>query len=444
MTFRCALRFEPDKAKGPGYGLILASCPGFSAAPNTLLYMIKDPSNGMSLGPNGWQPGDAHLVPDAVAPSGEILSLSVGPAVVDSLELQAIYQVVLFTDAEHVWQGGLSINRIVYSRDPSLLPDLELAPKAAPSAGREPLPMPEMETGPAPTSLSFDGKPSSAVPASELLNLKERPKSYKSLILNIIFAILTVILLAGAGYFIYTRVLPKTDTTLEEKPAEVLKHEAADLPPGQEAPVKYAPDDIKGPKGLQVARDALKRKVEPDTAMALAQQLFYCLEEGHDRALGVRRAAAPDLAVGNVAGKRRMRPRALGGHDVLMAHEHDRAVVRPARPVIEQIAVNVRARELFMYKREELGQQGVETLELFRLADVGVRRGIAPDHGRELLGVGHGAVGIRLRLISGRFARCERSVRHGRPQRGQRRKRKTTGTEFHLTSASFFCLRYIL
>lgn len=119
MTFRCALRFEPDKAKGPGYGLILASCPGFSAAPNTLLYMIKDPSNSMSLGPNGWQPGDAHLVPDAVAPSGEILSLSVGPAVVDSLELQAIYQVVLFTDAEHVWQGGLSINRIVYSRDRS-------------------------------------------------------------------------------------------------------------------------------------------------------------------------------------------------------------------------------------------------------------------------------------------------------------------------------------
>ena len=272
MTFRCALRFEPDKAKGPGYGLILASCPGFSAAPNTLLYMIKDPSNGMSLGPNGWQPGDAHLVPDAVAPS-------VGPAVVDSLELQAIYQVVLFTNAEHVWQGGLSINRIVYSRDPSLLPDLELAPKAAPSAGREPLPMPEMETGPAPTSLSFDGKPSSAVPASELLNLKERPKSYKSLILNIIFAILTVILLAGAGYFIYTRVLPKTDTTLEEKPAEVLKHEAADLPPGQEAPVKYAPDDIKGPKGLQVARDALKRKVEPDTAMALAQQLFAAADD---------------------------------------------------------------------------------------------------------------------------------------------------------------------
>lgn len=68
MTFRCALRFEPDKAKGPGYGLILASCPGFSAAPNTLLYMIKDPSNGMSLGPNGWQPATPISCPTPSPP----------------------------------------------------------------------------------------------------------------------------------------------------------------------------------------------------------------------------------------------------------------------------------------------------------------------------------------------------------------------------------------
>ena len=139
-----------------------------------------------------------------------------------------------------------------------------------------------------------------------------------------------------------------------------------------------------------------------------------------------------------------MRPRALGGHDVLMAHEHDRTVVRLARPVIEQIAVNVRARELFVHERKELRQQGVEALELLRLADVGIRRGVAPDHGRELLGIGHGALGIRLRLIGGRFARCERSVRHSCPQRGQRCEREITGTEFHLTSASFFCLRYML
>ncbi len=276
MTFRCSLRFEPDKTKGPGYGLIVAACPGFAEDPDALRCLIKNPSDGLSLGPNGWQPGDEWLRPDAVDLSGETLTLFVGPAVVDNLELQAIYQMALFTDVEHVWQGGLSINRIVYSRDPSLLPDLELAPpKPEGKSAREPMPLPEIDTEPAaPSSLSLDGAPVSAVPRSELLDLAERPKSYNSLILNIIFAILTVALLAGAGYFFYTRVLPKTDATLEEKPVEILKHEAADLPPGTEAPVKYAPDDLKGPKGLQVARDALKRKVEPETALALAQQLL--------------------------------------------------------------------------------------------------------------------------------------------------------------------------
>lgn len=175
--------------------------------------------------------------------------------------------------------GGLSINRIVYSRDPSLCPIWSLPQKPRLPQGASPMPHAGNGNRPSTNVALLRWETRLGGPASELLNLKERPKSYKSLILNIIFAILTVILLAGAGYFIYTRVLPKTDTTLEEKPAEVLKHEAADLPPGQEAPVKYAPDDIKGPKGLQVARDALKRKVDPDTAMALAQQLFAAADD---------------------------------------------------------------------------------------------------------------------------------------------------------------------
>ena len=280
MTFRCSLRFEPDRTKGPGYGLIVAACPGFAEDPAALRCLIKNPSDGLSLGPNGWQPGDERLCPDAVDVSGETLTLSVGPAVVDSLELQAIYQMALFTDVEHVWQGGLSINRIVYSRDPSLLPDLEMAPPAQEAAVRDPMPLPEIDTEPAaPSSLSLDGKPASAVPQSELLNLAERPKSYKSLILNIFFAILTILLLVWAGHFFYTRVLPKVDTTPEETPAEVLKHEAADLPPGTEAPVKYAPDDLKGTKGLQVARDALKRKVEPEAALSLARQLLAASDD---------------------------------------------------------------------------------------------------------------------------------------------------------------------
>ena len=108
MTFRCALRFEPDKAKGPGYGLILASCPGFSAAPNTLLYMIKDPSNGMSLGPNGWQPGDAHLVPDATVVLSSARPGAV-PVDIDQLTMHfkaRVRDVVVIPFDDHLAEGA--------------------------------------------------------------------------------------------------------------------------------------------------------------------------------------------------------------------------------------------------------------------------------------------------------------------------------------------------
>ena len=265
MLSRCTLRFEPDKSKGPGYGLVIASCPGLTGTPEDVRFMLKNPATGLSLGPNGWQPGDERLTPDAVQGSGETLTLCVGPAVVDNLELQAIYQATLFLGDDQ-WQGGLGVSRIVYSRDPSLLPPLEPSPRPDVKP-RADLPLPDIETDPAPL------EPSS-LPSADRLDMAERPKSRKGLVLNIIFAILTLLLLVGAGVFFYDKILPPNDAALEEKPAEILRRESADLPPGQEAPVRYAPDDLKGARGLQVARDALKRKAEPQTALELARQLM--------------------------------------------------------------------------------------------------------------------------------------------------------------------------
>lgn len=277
-----SFRFDPDKTKGPGYGLITAAHPGFIGDVAALRYTLKAPSSGLSLGTQGWQPGDERLRPDAVTLAGERLVLSVGPAVVDHLELQAIYQVLLFTDDGNVLQGGLSVTRIVYSRDPSLLPDLEPSPEAAPQTARGPLPLPEID---APTPLAFTPQaPLSAPPLEEPLNMAERPKSRKGLILNIIFALLTLLLLAGAGFFFYTKLMPQTDSALEEKPAEILRRESADLPPGQEAPIRYAPDDLKGARGLQAARDALKRKLEPQAALELARRLLASDAKAQDGA----------------------------------------------------------------------------------------------------------------------------------------------------------------
>lgn len=265
MLSRCTLRFEPDKGNGPGYGLISASCPGLTGNADGVRFMLKNPATGLSLGPNGWQPGDERLTPDAAFLSGEALTLSVGPAVVDNLELQAIYQATLFL-GEDQWQGGLGVSRVVYSRDPSLLAPLELSPRPE-AKPRADLPLPDIETDPAPLA-------SSPLPSADRLDMAERPKSRKGLVLNLIFAVLTLLLLAGAGFFFYDKLLPPNDAELEEKPAEILRRESADLPPGQEAPVRYAPDDLKGARGLQVARDALKRKAEPQTALELARQLM--------------------------------------------------------------------------------------------------------------------------------------------------------------------------
>ena len=166
------------------------------------------------------------------------------------------------------------------------------------------------------------------------------------------------------------------------------------------------------------------------------EQLLDRLEKRHERGLGIRRTASPDLAVGNVAGKRRVRPRALGGHDVLMAHEHDRAVMRLALPAEEQVAVDDRALKFFVHEREQLRKLRVEALEALRGIDVGIRRGVAADHGGELFSVSHGALCIRLRLIGGFFLRHEHGVRHRRSQRGQRCEREISGTEFHFVSPS--------
>ena len=304
MTFPCSLRFEPDTAKAPGYGFLLASCPGFAGNAEALLFMIRNAS-GNSIGPNGWQAGDGWLRPDAVQASGDTLLVSVGPAVVNPLAEWTSYQVFLFIDMEHVWQGTLGIEQLVGRPTP---PPVQMAPAAQaaqPQAGsldlldmgtpsreaprqevsRQETQLPLMQplsqsrqapaTQPAPgLALSLGGANTSAVPQSDLLIMAERPKRYFGAVLNVFFAILTVGLLGAAGFFIYTEVLPKTEAAKEEPPVEILKQEAADVKPGTEVPVKYAPEDLKGTRGLSVARDAIKRKIPPETALALAQQLL--------------------------------------------------------------------------------------------------------------------------------------------------------------------------
>ncbi len=312
MTSPCSLRFEPDTTKGPGYGLILASCPGFAGNADALLFLIRNTA-GQSLGASGWQTGDGWLNPESVQAIGETFLISVGPNIVNWFAEQTGYQLILFIDMDHVWQGVLEIGRLAMPAHPTvapvqdeplnLLPDMEAAPARQEITLGAPLgtslsmsAMQRQAEAPA-MSLSLDGNTASAIRADELLVMAERPKRYWGTVLNVFFAILTVLLLAAAGYFISTQVLPKTQLKQEDPAVEILKQEAADAEPGTEVPATYAPEDLKGSRAMSVARDAVKRKLPAESALSLAKQLLAAA--GDAKAQDAGRLILDDLAERN-------------------------------------------------------------------------------------------------------------------------------------------------
>ena len=80
----------------------------------------------------------------------------------------------------------------------------------------------------------------------------------------------------------------------------------------------------------------------PPRLEPLPEERFHRLEDRHEVALVVERAAPPDVAVGDAAAERRLGPAVLGsrldGHDILVGEQEDRLERRvAARPAIEQV-----------------------------------------------------------------------------------------------------------
>ena len=132
--------------------------------------------------------------------------------------------------------------------------------------------------------------------------------------------------------------------------------------------------------------------------VALLQKLLDRLEKCHDRGLGVSRSATPDLAVGDVAGKRLVLPFALGRDYVLMAHEQYRHAVARALPFEQQIAVNDGFFKLFMHKRKQPFENLVEAEKFLNLGNVRVRYRLVPHHLRQLA--------RKLKGVVAGFGRC--------------------------------------
>ncbi len=97
---------------------------------------------------------------------------------------------------------------------------------------------------------------------------------------------------------------------------------------------------------------------------ACLKHLLHRLKEPHDRAFCIRCTSAPDLAVRDIAGKWRVLPCALRGHDILMAHQYKRLVVFCPFPEQQEVAVDVRDFQLLEHPGKQLPEKPVESLDL--------------------------------------------------------------------------------
>ena len=119
--------------------------------------------------------------------------------------------------------------------------------------------------------------------------------------------------------------------------------------------------------------------------VALREELLHGLQEGHDGALGVAGAPAPDLALRDGAGEGRVLPLAAGGDHVLMAHEQDGLLPAPALPEVEEVPVDVRDLQLLMDQGKELLEDLMKGFPLLGLVLALEGGGVALDHLGELL-----------------------------------------------------------
>lgn len=283
----CELSFEPDAARGAGHGLIRCTCPDprWSEALVSLKPMcqiiLRHPSTGRCLGRNGWQNFDERLEITSTERQDATLTLFLDPAIVDTLENQAVYQLRIFLTnaAEESVEaiGGLAPNRILYSRDPSLLSPLESTKKteAAPMApmtsitpvAPQPVAAPIPATAVLPVAPLAPEVPKAAPqPAAPLQFPTPSPAAPRPVFRSLMLG-LCLCLLAGGAFWAYMNKDALLARFASEQSAPPTA--TASAPATDKAQISY----------LNMARQALSTKMPVAEVLALAKHL---MEQAND------------------------------------------------------------------------------------------------------------------------------------------------------------------
>ncbi len=242
-----------DQAKGAGYGIIQVTLDpaNADAPPADARFLILAPGLGI-LGPEGWTDSEYRHQADAVEHSGNILTMRVGPAVVDFLSSGRTY---FFRLAE-------SPQRMPLAVEPGLLPSPRESRlsgvSAAPTRAETPkaaAPVPPVQPVP---------QPEPRLPRIETPKAAPARKSRLPLIIGLI---IPALLIAGAVWWFLRDA-------------------------GAPAPAPAAGSTISSARALQEARTLLQRHA-PDEDLRAAVTRFSGQRGGEDAAFLLIEELAP-------------------------------------------------------------------------------------------------------------------------------------------------------
>lgn len=132
-----------DTGKGPGYGFLYITEIQIAIPLEGIRFCIVRASDRCSLGKGGWQPSEVFLSPPDVTLTEEGFALPIGPDVVDGLDPNETYRMVLLSAGGISIIGSLEVPEVAYSvlRNPQ-----------GTGAIPEPEPYPELDPYPEPES----------------------------------------------------------------------------------------------------------------------------------------------------------------------------------------------------------------------------------------------------------------------------------------------------
>ena len=108
-------QYADNPSKGPGHGILRIGEPGALAMQDSLTFSIRRASDQQCIGASDRQSAEVFLTPDGRDMDGETLCLLVGPAVVDSLDVQETYRITLLGADGTRAACGLAVPQVTYS-----------------------------------------------------------------------------------------------------------------------------------------------------------------------------------------------------------------------------------------------------------------------------------------------------------------------------------------